>query len=739
MDSATITTSNNDPDIEAASVSSSGSSRSSRSSSSASNSPSVASTFPVDFTSPTVLAAFYGGGIAIIIFLTSSLLCCLNRRRKKIKHKSFAQDQKHREFDEVDVGSSVISQGNRHSLYETNHSGGNNQYSYQEQPQYHYNAPPMVSPPPVQQDYNRRSNPALESWKPESGQIQHHPQYASPSSSHDQQYQEYGQHQAKFHGNSDHSNAGPDWKLSTGDVRHVIPPALQQQQPIAAQSQKTKESSWNIEPDQAFFSTARDKSNRAFNESISKPILNRPSIRNVIEADTANSSLQNRSPINGTNSLLQRNASMASKVRNIEDSGIGAEAKNSPPRYSSVVHAVAEQEHPLTPRQRQSRMQESSQQSHLRWKYAEEGTVYGMAVSADETMETDKNTARVHEFRNQAPRSVHHEATVFGVASEQIPPTTSRTDTYGSPISNDRNPAATLRNGIRPDNQYLPSTASMSMNLTPMPDRIMPGMNMGYIPNGTIRSSRLNQNNVMSQPFANAVVPQGFAGYPGMGPTVMLDLRLAHAGQPMLPYTPYAMAMPGWQGQPTWLESPSGYVDQDGNPIPVMMIMPPVVLDPIYNQEPMPNNYYEQRQNISPEFEEIFDENNSMRHGGEEVVVMNTEKDMVQRKANERNYECAVAYSRDRNTNVLAITAGSAHVSSPKNIQSTSLQNINITQPASAIKTVDAPAPIDMAEELDEVLNTLMAQTETLSSPSQKKYISSILAFVINSFIGNQS
>jgi hypothetical protein len=134
MDSATITTSNNDPDIEAASVSSSGSSRSSRSSSSASNSPSVASTFPVDFTSPTVLAAFYGGGIAIIIFLTSSLLCCLNRRRKKIKHKSFAQDQKHREFDEVDVGSSVISQGNRHSLYETNHSGGNNQYSYQEQP-----------------------------------------------------------------------------------------------------------------------------------------------------------------------------------------------------------------------------------------------------------------------------------------------------------------------------------------------------------------------------------------------------------------------------------------------------------------------------------------------------------------------------------------------------------------------------------------------------------------------------
>jgi hypothetical protein len=88
---------------------------------------------------------------------------------------------------------------------------------------------------------------------------------------------------------------------------------------------------------------------------------------------------------------------------------------------------------------------------------------------------------------------------------------------------------------------------------------------------------------------------------------------------------------------------------------------------------------------------------------------------------NERNYECALAYSRDGNTNVLAITAGSAHVSSPKNILSTSLQNINFAQPPSAIKTVDAPAPIDMAEELDEVLNTLMAQTETLSSPSQKK------------------
>jgi hypothetical protein len=40
----------------------------------------------------------------------------------------------------------------------------------------------------------------------------------------------------------------------------------------------------------------------------------------------------------------------------------------------------------------------------------------------------------------------------------------------------------------------------------------------------------------------------------------------------MLPYTPYAMAMPGWQGKPTWLESPSGYVDQDGNPIPVITI-----------------------------------------------------------------------------------------------------------------------------------------------------------------------
>jgi hypothetical protein len=49
----------------------------------------------------------------------------------------------------------------------------------------------------------------------------------------------------------------------------------------------------------------------------------------------------------------------------------------------------------------------------------------------------------------------------------------------------------------------------------------------------------------------------------------------------------------------------------------------------MYNQEPMPNNYYEQRQNISPEFEEIFDENNSMHHGGEEVVVMNTEKDAM--------------------------------------------------------------------------------------------------------------
>ncbi len=115
-------------------------------------------------------------------------------------------------------------------------------------------------------------------------------------------------------------------------------------------------------------------------------------------------------------------------------------------------------------------------------------------------------------------------------------------------------------------NRLVCVTSIFPPRIAPMSDRMMPGMNMGYMPNGTIRSSRLNQNNVMSQPFANAVVPQGFAGYPGMGPTVMLDPRLGN--QCCLIYICNGHA---WVARTANLVRIAQWLCR--NPIPVMMIL----------------------------------------------------------------------------------------------------------------------------------------------------------------------